>query len=152
MSFKVGGEKAWLVRFLGDIGIAYHWLDNEPAMFLFPCKKEGQVSVFVIPLPSAYNYVKSNGDPDLDYLNPTALKAAVHMGFMRTDRYVIRSIIDAICDGMPDLVSMPPEPKDHVEQAVQNNVGEMSLTIDGETIAQKEIPDLPANEFSGVAH
>lgn len=154
MSVVFGGEKAWRVRRLGDIGIAYHWVNGEPAMVLYPATRSiAGAGAFILALSRAHKYVKSNGNPDLAYMLPMACKAAVQMGFTYRDKSVVRTIVDAICDGMPDLVSMPPEPKDHIEEAAERrHIGEMSLAIDGEIVAEQDVLDVSDNELPGMVH
>ena len=106
MPVVIGGEKAHLNRQSGELGIAYHWINGEPAMCLYPLKKR---------IATAGSY-----------------------------------IIDVICDGLPDLVAMPPEPADVVEQAVKENVGELSMVLDGRTVAETVITDLDAAELAGA--
>jgi hypothetical protein len=151
MGVVIGGEKAWKVRRLGDLGIAYHWINGEPAMCLFPIRKRiATAGSFVIPIESSFKYVHSNGHPNIEYFKFAAAEAAETMGFSREDKFIKRKIIDAIADGMSDLIEMPPEPPDMVSKAVQENVGEMSMIMDGEVIAEKELTALDANELSGV--
>ena len=151
MSIVFGGEKAWKVRRLGDIGIAYHWVNQEPAMVLYPASQTSG-RAFIVCLSAAYKYVLSDGNPDMHYMMGQAMQAADFMGFGATDKAVVKTIIDAITDGLPDLVSMPPEPYDHQKVNQTPNIGEMSLSIDGETIAQADVPDVPEHVTSRMLH
>jgi hypothetical protein len=151
MPVVIGGEKAWLNRVSGDIGIAYHWINDEPAMCLFPVRKRiSTAGAFIICMSAAYKYVNPNGHPNLNYMVTAAADAADTMGFSSKDTFIIRKIIDVIADGMGDLLAMPPEPKDLIEKAVRENVGEMTLTCDGEKIAERELTALDADELKGV--
>lgn len=153
MSVVIGGEKAWRKRQLGDLGIAYHWINDEPAMCLFPIRKRiADAGAYIICLSAAHQYVHSDGHPDLDYMIPAAVDAAVTMGFDRNDQFIVRRIIDAICDGMPDLVDMPPQPEDLVEKAVKETVGELSIQLDGKQIVEQEVSALDAAEMTGAAN
>lgn len=153
MGVVIGGEKAWLKRQSGDIGIAYHWINEEPAMCLFPVRKRiATAGSYIICLSAAFQYAHSNGHPNLEYMIPAATEAAETMGFSRQDTFIIKSIIDVICDGLPDLVSMPPEPPSMVDRAVQEVCGEMSLKVDGTTITEREVTALDADELRGVSH
>lgn len=151
MGIEVGGSKAYAVYNHGDIATAFHWINGEPAMVLFPTRKRiNGAGAFVIPLDSAHRYVHPSGNPNLEYMIPTAAKAAAHMGFLHTDKFIIRKIIDAVCDDLPVLIGMPPEPRSLVEQAVQENIGEMSITVDGERIMERDIQMPTAEEMDGV--
>ncbi len=153
MPLVIGGEKAWRVRRSGDIGISYHWVNDEPAMILFPAKRSGPTTgAFVICMSAAWQYANSDGHPNLAYMVPTAAKAAKQMGFTSTDTFAVKAIIDAIIDGIPDLLDMPPDPPTYVDEAVKQNVGDLTIKVDGEEVAQKEIPALTADEAHGAVH
>ena len=147
-----GGEKAWLTRRTGDIGTAYHWVNGEPAMCLFPANRPASsAGVYVIPLEAAYNYVGSDGHPDAGYMIGAARTAAAVMGFSQQDRFIQRKIVDVIADGIGDLIAMPPEPPDQVEQAVQQEMaGELTIKVDGEVVAEREVPALSEAELDGL--
>lgn len=153
MGVAIGGEKAWKVYKSGDVGVAFHWINEEPAMCLFPLHRTMvNAGSYVICLSAAFNYVNSNGHPNLEYMVPAAIEAAKTMGFNASDSFVLKRIVDAICDGMPDLVEMPPEPENLVDEAVrQETVGELTMKLDGKTIAEKEVSALDAAEMGAIS-
>lgn len=141
MSMIIGGDRAWRKYRKGDIGISYHWLDGDPAMFLFPATRQTGLGVvpFVIKLSVAHQYADSSGHPNLLNALPAAIDAARCLG-MSSDPGTLHRIIDAIVDGIPDLVSMPPEP-DWAKPESGNPTGDDVLSIkrDGEVVLEAAI-------------
>jgi len=151
MGVCIGGDKAWRVYRQGDVGIAYHWINGEPAMCLFPVHRAiANAGAYVIPIESAFQYVHSDGHPNIDKFKQAGADAARVMGFDPTDKFIRRRIIDAIADGMPDLIAMPPEPEDAVEKAVKEVVGEATIKEGGRVIAEKEITTLDQQELASL--
>jgi hypothetical protein len=136
----LGGEKAWKVfRAQGSLAVSLQWLNGEPAMFVYPLLKRPGAKppgAFVVPLDTAYRYVKSNGHPDLDVIIPAAYRAAEVMQILATPA-AIRHIVDAVCDAIPDLLAMPPEPVAHAPEP--EPVGDLSLKIDGQTVLERAV-------------
>ena len=135
----LGGETAWRVyRSQGGIGVAYHWIEGKPSMCLYPLsamtiKPPG---AYVIPQREAYRFAHSNGEPELDEAIPAAARACEIMGVHQTPA-MLRHIVDAILDGLPDLIEMPPEPEQL--KPVKPNVGEMAIKVDGETVMERTV-------------
>lgn len=142
MPAVIGGEKAWKKYRRGDIGIAFHWVNEEPTMVLFPINRPG-AGAYALGLSSLHRYVQSNGYPDLETLIPAAHKAAEVMQLAPT-KTTLHAIVDAVLDAAPDLVDMPPAQPDPVETAV---AGEMQLLNHGEVVAEREIPELQPHEI-----
>lgn len=136
MGLIVGGEKAWRKYKKGDIAACYHWVNNEPAMILFPLNRAPSPMLipFVIPLSVAHQYVDSSGQPNLVNAMGAAIEAAGCMG-MAPEMSTVHRIIDIIVDGIPDLVSMPPEP-DWAEDLSKPLDGELSILRDGEKVVE----------------
>ena len=134
----IGGEKAWRVRQHKWLGMSYQWLDGEPALFLYPLTKlrGTRPGAFVLPLASAWKYVNSNGHPNVQYIVEQAGKAADVMQIVLSPM-TLRVIIDAIADGLPELLAMPPEPPWAAPQ--QEPVGELSVKVDGQTVLEQEV-------------
>jgi hypothetical protein len=130
MGITVGGDKAWKTRRAGDIFISYQWVNEEPAMLLYPARPGPGAGVYAIALSSAWRYADSDTGMPTHYLIQQADVAAEVMGMLATTS-TLRAIADAIVDGLPDLVEMPPEP------AAFNPLpkGEMKLNLGGQTIA-----------------
>lgn len=136
---ELGGTKAWKVKLKGDVVIAYHWVNNEPAMCLY---KKGAMLVnrpgaFVIPLESAFKYAESKTGMPTPYAIKRAVTAAEVMGFF-PDRSTVIRIVDAILDGLVELIEMPPEPTG-LNRKDTDAVGEILLKIGGKTVVEGEI-------------
>ena len=151
MAIEIGGEKAWRIYRRGDIGVAFHWINGEPAMVLFPAHRPVKsAGAYVIPLDALHKYVNSNGYPDPRYCMQAALKAAEVM-CMSPDKMTAMRIIDAILDSAPDLVDMPPEPPNLTEKAVKEAIGEMTIKVDGETVKEFEVETPTEAELAEAA-
>lgn len=147
MGIVVGGEKAWRQYRKGDIAVALHWINGEPAMILFPAEApQGRlrgVVPFVIPLGVLHEYVRTDGHPHLWRALLGAEEAARCLG-MAPETRVLHRIVDAIVEAAPDLVAMPPEPVSWEREREQAGsvVGEMSLVGgDGRVILEREVRD-----------
>lgn len=134
MGIVLGGPKAWKVRVFKDIGIAYHWINDEPSMCLFPAQSKTSLNrgAFVIPLSAACDYVDSNGYPTLDAMERAAIAAEV-MGLDKT-KPTLMNIVDAFMEGVEDLIVMPPEP-DYMKRLI----GEAMLKVDGKVVHETGI-------------
>ena len=140
MSIVIGGEKAWRKYRKGDIGISYHWIDGEPAMVLFPANRQSSrlVTPFVIKLSIGHQYVNSDGHPNLLHAMSAAVDAAQCLG-MAPEMSTVHRIIDAIVEGMPDLVMMPPEPSWASQVPTGPAVGELAIKVDGRTVHEAPV-------------
>lgn len=128
MPIILGGGKCWKVRRHGDICAAFHWINQEPAIVLYPAHRRIGVTPFAIPLDSAYDYAETG------HLIEKAALAADLMGF-GSDRQTIHRIASIINDALPDLLSMPPEPGS-VDTFGPRQGEEVKFTIDGTTVAE----------------
>lgn len=151
MPVMVGGEKAWKVRRHGDIGVSFQWVNDEPAMILFPAKTNAfaQGGAYVLALSAAFKYADSVSGGPTPYLIRQCAAAAVQLGFLATDTFAIRKIADVILDSLPDLVEMPPEPTGMTKGQAES-VGEMLIKLDGETIHHSEVAAPSLEELSVV--
>lgn len=148
MSVLIGGEKAWKQSVKKDVVLSYQWVNGEPSMILYPKVKQSlHTGAYAICLSACHQYVNSDGYPDLDYMIPAAAKAAKVMGFEQSP-YIIRNIIDAILDGIEDLIKMPPEPAGMTSEQHGQVVGEAAIKVDGKVIAEKELTDLSMQEMA----
>lgn len=150
MPVQVGGAKAWKVRQHGDIGVSFQWVNEEPAMILFPARRSlPGAGAFVLCLSAAFRYADSvTGDPS-PYLVQQSIAIARQLGFSPTDTFACRKIAETIVDSLPDLLGMPPEPQQFTEKQ-QQAIGEMLIKVDGETIAEREVTALDAEELASV--
>lgn len=139
MPVQIGGAKAWRVRQHGDIAVSFQWVNEEPAMILFPARRSlpGSGAV-VICLSAAFKYAHPTTGAPTEYLVKFAVQAAAQLGFSKTDTFAARKIAEVIVDSLPDLVDMPPEPQQFNQEQAQA-IGEMVIKIDGETIHEAEV-------------
>lgn len=138
MGITVGGPGAWRVKQKGDIAVAFHWINQEPTMVLFPARPNTLgATACCIPLASAHKYAKADGYPT-DYCIAQSAKYAVLMG-MYSDRFTIHRIADAILEGIEDLLDMPPEPRGLQKKG--KVIGEMTLKSGGRLIGGAEVTD-----------
>lgn len=143
MGIILGGPKAWKVTKKGNIACAFHWVNKEPAMCLFPVPKRAGGAGFIICLSALHKYANSDGSPT-PYLISQAVTAANVMA-LDTTRATYHLIADVIMLNIPDLVRMPPKPESMTreEENAGAVVGEMSLIQGGRTVAQREVRDAP---------
>ena len=125
MPIILGGPTAYRVRRHGDIAVAFHWINKEPAMVLYPHLRKDAVP-FAIPLHCAWAYAE-----DAFLVEKAALAAGV-MG-MGDDKRIIFRIAGIINDALPDLLGMPPEPAAFEYKPPVG--GEMVVKVDGQTVA-----------------
>lgn len=143
----LGGKGAWKQRVFGDVVVAFHWVNEEPAMCLYPKfpRMLGNRGAFIVCLSVAHRYAKSNGDPIAEYLIPKAIEAARVMGMDET-RATVKRIADAILECIPDLVKMPPEPA-RLAEPQGRVIGSMALIANGKTIHEEEVRAVTAEEI-----
>jgi hypothetical protein len=133
MPVHIGGKQAYLQRITGDIVSSYQWVNEEPAMILWPAiRRTIGGGAYVICLSSAFKYT------DQKYLIQQAVIAARQIGMDETS-FTIRRIADVILDGLGDLLAMPPTPRDWKDKEIAENIGELLIKVDGETIAHREV-------------
>jgi len=136
MPVTLGGDKSHKQRVIGDIVCAYQWVNEEPAMVLFPKQRRTLTNgAFVLCLSAAFKYTNVN------YLVSQSFAAAKQLGF-EDSKFVAHQIADIIIEGIPDLIEMPPEPSQ--EHKFEEAIGEMLLKVDGQVIKHEEItmPDM----------
>lgn len=138
MPVLLGSDKAWRVRQVRDFVLSYQWLDGEPALFVYPAHRRSGPAAFVLPLRSAYLWAMANGHPDLTHAIPTAHQAVEAMGLYPA-RQTLHDFVTAVVDGLPDLIAMPPEPLENALRGGRANVGELTLSVDGETVIETEV-------------
>jgi hypothetical protein len=150
MAVMIGGPKAWKTRQTGDIGVSYQWVNDEPAMILFPARHAlpGH-GAYVVCLSAAFKYADSKTGGPTPYLIEAAKHAADVMG-MFPDQFTLRRIADVIVDGLPDLVDMPPEPVGFNEAEHRAIAGEMTIRVDGQTIHEAEVTAPTEAELMGA--
>jgi hypothetical protein len=139
MGVMLGTETAWKVYRKGDLVASFQWLNDDPAMFIYPVGSlHYKASAFVLPLQSAHKWALNDGHPNLPHAVPTAANALNAMGMLVT-RDAVRRFIDLVLDGIADLIAMPPEPRHHiVETAVAQTLGELRIEAAGRTVVEGE--------------
>lgn len=133
MAVSFGGESAWKTQVVGDVIRSFHWVNDEPAMVLYPARARSvQAGAYVICLSSAFKY------DDMQYLIQQSAIAARVMG-MDSTRYTIHRIGSAIHDGLLDLIKMPPEPQWVKDASLGEVYAEMQVKQDGKVIIEREV-------------
>jgi hypothetical protein len=134
MGLIVGGEGAWKVRTQKDLVVAFHWVNAEPAMVLFPQRRRLGAAAYIIGLSHAYKYAERTGYPT-PYCVRMAMVAAGVMAMDRT-RQTCMNIVEVILDNLEDLVRMPPErPRKDTTPAL----GVATLFSEGKQVSEGEI-------------
>ncbi len=132
----LGGKNSRFQRVKGDIVVSYQYVNDEPAMVLFPKGRSGPgIGAFIVCLSAAYKYANNNGYPT-PHLIEQAARAAETMG-MGTHYFTIHRIADVILDGLEDLVRMRPEPDGAEEKRAP--VGELVIKHGGRTVMEGEV-------------
>lgn len=138
MPVTLGGEKAWKVYSKGDIVVSFQWVNGEPAMILYPKNPRNlNPGAFVIMLEVAFKYSDARSGAPSPYCMGQALKAAEVMGLF-PDRFTLYRIVDAIMEGLLDLIEMPPEPTGLNQQQTEE-VGELVVKMGGRVIHESAV-------------
>ncbi len=150
MGIILGGPKAYKVFARGEIVVALHWVNKEPAMCIFPRPKRLGGAGFILPIGVAHCYAKSDGYPSLEAV-PRCIKAAQVMGLEPT-KDTVNNILTAILDLMPELIGMPPQPRE-LEANAGRSVGEVALFSNGQKIVEGEMTErAPSIEVPAGLH
>lgn len=129
----LGGGKAWKIRRHGDLAVSFQWVNNEPAMCLFNPNKSKSPAV-AICLSAAHLYADSKTGAPSHYLVEKSLAYSDILGSSP------RKIANVICDSMPDLVDMPPEPDwERIGADKRISIGEVTIHSGGQEVAGAEI-------------
>lgn len=142
---ELGGTFAWRQFIKGDLVISLQWLDlreqgqgdgPEPVMSLFPANRRVDAGAFVVPQAKAYEYLDSKGNPT-PHLMGAAFKACVAMG-SEPDKALIHRIMDAIYEGMPDLIRMPTHVPVEIADRQKRQVRGIEVTakVNGRTVQE----------------
>jgi hypothetical protein len=137
MGVHIGGKDSYKQFEKGDIVCSLQWVNDEPALILWPKVKRIGSGAFVVCLSSAWKYATPQGYPTA-YLVEQSIKAAEVM-CLEPHNFTLKAIADAIFEHIPDLVEMPPTPQDWTGRQVEEAIGEMAVKIEGQTVTQQEI-------------
>jgi hypothetical protein len=133
--FVVGGDTAWKVRSKGDIGVAFHWVNQEPSVVIYPLNRGLRLAgavPYVMPLSAAHELVAEGGEEvNAQALIEKAAKAAELLG-APGDRFITHRIADALLEALDDLCDMPPEPP--AGQGRPKGQDSLILKADGQTV------------------
>lgn len=142
MGLILGGPEAWKIRKQGDIVVAYHWVNGEPAMVLWPERKPLGCVPYCIGMSHAWKYATNRGYPT-PYCVQQAIVAAKVMG-MDAGRENCKHIVEIILDGLEDLIRMPDaKPKKDNSPAL----GVATLYQGGAKVVDGEITTGPESEM-----
>jgi hypothetical protein len=140
---ELGGERAWLVRNLGEFVCSFQWIDRgdidpegpHPCMCIFRATRALDVVPYVIPQRNAFAFADKDGGPTPHALG-AAFKAAITMGtFPAND--TVRKLVDIIVEGIPDLIKMPSDQPRDLEVARRIHGIEAHAAINGKTLIQE---------------
>jgi hypothetical protein len=103
--------------------------------FIVPNSVKSKRSAFVIPLKMAYLYAESKSGEPSHYLMQRSFLIADHLG-LDTEKSTIRNIVDAILDGIPDLIGMMPLDTSLTMKQIEQKAEKHGLVakLDGKTI------------------
>jgi hypothetical protein len=144
-TITIGGSSAWKAYSRGDIGVAFHWLNNEPAMVIYALHRGMRLSgsvPYALPLSAAHELVKDGTgghEVNSEVLVVKATKAAEVIG-APGDQFIIRKIADAMLEGLDALCDMPPEPARGQVAPVEQ--GTVQFRADGKVLWEKDASEL----------
>lgn len=123
----------------GDLIVELKWVDGEPVMIIYKYVLGANSPAFMIEMQDAYQFAQSNGNATKKLVCELAAQAATAIG-SDNDKATAFRIIDAIMNFMPELLMMPPEPKE-LEIANRPSTGndELSIKVNGQTIVETAV-------------
>lgn len=139
----LGGAKAWKVYRFRDLGVAFHWINDEPHLCLFPLTVSLARPVpYCLPLSSLHQITIEGDKVDGGHVIEMGMRAAHVMG-RSDDRNFARNCADAILNYAGELLRMPPTPDwllaEEAKKA-RSGVGDViQIKMDGETIHEQEL-------------
>lgn len=131
----LGGEGAWRTRTIKGIFCSFQWIDcsaegmetANPCMVLFRPGSMAQ-GAYVIPQQNAHRYGHRDGTPT-QHLLTAGFAAAEMLGFDMRDRQAVKTIIDIIIEGLPDLILMPSEPPNGSSAILKEAIRGIEATV-----------------------
>jgi len=144
-TITIGGESAWKAYSRGDIGVAFHWINREPALVIYALHRGMRLSgsvPYALPLSSAHELVKDGSggtEVNSEVLVMKATKAAEVIG-APGDQFMIRKIADVMLEGLDALCDMPPEPAKGQAPAAEQ--GAVQLRADGKVLWERDASEL----------
>lgn len=138
MPVMLGGDKAYLTLVKGDLIVSFQWLDDQPAMFMWPKRPRiiGNRGAYCMPLNTMHQYV------DPQYAAKQAIIAAEVMG-MDVTKATLYRIMDVFHESIQELKDMPPKPlgltKAQLQKAQNEEMGQMKVQVDGKVIREETV-------------
>jgi hypothetical protein len=131
----LGGD-VYEQRTKGDIIYEFKWVEGEPVMLIYKRTLGRNSPAYMIEMLDAHKFAMSNGHATSRLMKEYCIAAAEAVQ-AHHDKATMHRMIDVILDGIPILLSMPPEPK-AIEIANRPTSGndEMSIKIDGKTVIE----------------
>lgn len=151
MSYKTNLELSPRKFTRGGVDLYLNWCNRpdgegtEPA-YIFTRANDWRCQA-VMPLSDIHRYVKSSGYANheswlspkkIDPIKLVSARSAMHIGFAFGDTFAANTIADMIVDYAEDLKNMPPWPP-AVSVARPNQVAELEIKVDGQTVAEMEV-------------
>lgn len=119
----------------GDLIVELKWVNEEPVMLLYKQTLGTNSTAYMLEHKDAYQYAQSDGNATKDMVIRLAANAARALGAEHDKDTRIR-IMDAILNFMPDLLMMPPPPKQIVLADQPTGENELSVKVNGVTVAE----------------
>lgn len=120
----------------GDLIVEFKWVDEEPVMILYKRTLGANSPAYMIEMKDAHQYALSNGEASKSLVCELGMQAANALG-CHNDRATAFRIIDAIVNFLPDLIKMPPAPKEIIlADAPSRGEDELTIKVDGKVIAE----------------
>lgn len=134
----LGGD-VYEQRHKGDITYEFKWVDSEPVMLIYKRVLGANSPAYMIEMADAHKFALSNGHATERLMKEYCVEAANAIQ-SHHDKATMFRIIDVILDGIPILLSMPPEPK-AIEIANRPTTGndEMTIKINGQVVAEVQL-------------
>lgn len=140
--FQVGGPNARAVHQHGDYLVSLEWLnegrESEPIMVIWSAHAGRESGAFGICLSSAGKYAEPTGAPT-DECFFEAFEALETLGRARLNSEV-KKLVDTIMRFIPDLIMMPPSPRDvRLADAGQALIEASIVDTNGKTLREAEL-------------
>jgi hypothetical protein len=151
MPLLLGGPKCYKHHAYKQFVVYYEWFDydtdtigkGEPTIFIrrkYAGALAGNRGSIAIQLPKAHLYADSVTGGPTPYLVAFAMGACKELG-LEPSRQNIRQIADCIVDNLPDLLRMPPAPRDTKFQSdhSEKKAAEATIFVDGTKVSEQSV-------------
>lgn len=140
--FQVGGQNAKAVHQHGDYLVSLEWLnegrESEPIMIIWSAHSGREAGCFGICLSSAGKYAEPTGAPtDECFYEAACALETLGRAMLNTE---VKKLVDTIIRFIPDLIMMPPSPRDvRISDAGQALVEASIVDENGKTLREAEL-------------